>query len=625
MSLHPTHLLLTAVFFCSSCSSGAVPAGTALAAYGEPCSTALDCAANLACAGGVCTAPLLSDAEVGDSATAEISQPADANDATSDAENDVEQKLDVCVPTCLPSSCTDTCGGATCTGPCVDNNPCTVGDTCKGGMCAPGAPKPCPTAEPCVNAACSVASGSCVLVNKPEGTGCDDGDACSQADACAAGVCTGQKLDCDDKNPCTGDVCNPKSGCTHLPVPGPCNDGNLCTVNDNCAAGICVPGKTKNCNDASVCTKDSCKVATGACANDPGPFDGTSCDADGSLCTVADACVSGVCTPGAKANCDDGNPCTADLCNVATGCKNSPITGTCNADDNACTIDLCVSGVCTAGTAKVCNDGNPCTADSCGVSTGLCVFAPVPDGNGCNADGSLCTDQDFCKSGICTPGPTLDCDDGNVCTTDQCLAPTGCIHDPNSGPCDADGSDCTANDSCSNTVCTAGTKLDCDDKNVCTNDACDLATGCTHTDNTLTCDDGDDCTQNDACATGKCAGVPFKCDPCLKHGGTALTLTADHIVVCTGQVTLEGVDGIVLSGGWNLCSKSQMLTWAPAKSSMDVEGLQEFFWASDPCTVMYSASHYGYSAVGNLNAGGSWQCENGWYMSQSSRILACHD
>ena len=49
----------------------------------------------------------------------------------------------------------------------------------------------------------------------------------------------------------------------------------------------------------------------------------------------------------------------------------------------------------------------------------------------------------------------------------------------------------------------------CDDANDCTDDACDVTTGCTHVENTASCDDGDACTEGDMCAAGVCAPGPI--------------------------------------------------------------------------------------------------------------------
>ncbi|OGH64435.1 MAG: hypothetical protein A2821_02860 [Candidatus Magasanikbacteria bacterium RIFCSPHIGHO2_01_FULL_41_23] len=53
--------------------------------------------------------------------------------------------------------------------------------------------------------------------------------------------------------------------------------------------------------------------------------------------------------------------------------------------------------------------------------------------------------------------------------------------------------------------------LDCDDKNSCTNDACDPKIGCSFVANVALCDDGNWCTENDVCTSGKCAGSPYVC------------------------------------------------------------------------------------------------------------------
>lgn len=57
--------------------------------------------------------------------------------------------------------------------------------------------------------------------------GCDDGNVCTTGDVCWGGVCVSPgALACDDGNVCSADGCNPATGCTHIPQPGPCNDGS---------------------------------------------------------------------------------------------------------------------------------------------------------------------------------------------------------------------------------------------------------------------------------------------------------------------------------------------------------------------------------------------------------------
>jgi hypothetical protein len=71
-----------------------------------------------------------------------------------------------------------------------------------------------------------------------------------------------------------------------------------------------------DCDDGNACTLDSC--VDGACTSTLAPA-GTAC-ADADLCNGAEACNGlGQCASGAPVVVDDGDPCTADGCDAATG------------------------------------------------------------------------------------------------------------------------------------------------------------------------------------------------------------------------------------------------------------------------------------------------------------------
>jgi slime mold repeat-containing protein len=253
-------------------------------------------------------------------------------------------------------------------------------------------------------------------------------------------------------------------------------------------------------------------------------------DVDAQDTDIVAQALGGVPGPSAKAkpdmgcgvtNCDDGLACTTDYCNPLTGmCAH--VAGGCD-DLNLCTVDACSTTTGQCGhTPVACDDGNPCTRDSCSQTTGGCVHTPEPDGVPCN-DGSLCTGNDVCRTGVCQgTGPscadgnpcTLDtcnpatgqcehppdpCDDLNPCTRDQCTAVAGCIHtpEPNGAPC-SDGDLCTIADRCTGGAC-GGAPRDCNDNNPCTGDTCDPASGCQNA--AISCDDADPCTA-DACVPG---------------------------------------------------------------------------------------------------------------------------
>ena len=154
--------------------------------------------------------------------------------------------------------------------PCSDGSACTVGDACTGGACVSGALKNCPDGDACKSWTCNDTSGKCEQSAKPDGTGCSDGTACTSADVCTGGSCAGTPVDCDDKNPCTLDTCDPLAQCKHAVANTPCDDGNACTTGDSCtpslASAKCL-GTPINivteCGDGTPCTTDTCDKIAG--------------------------------------------------------------------------------------------------------------------------------------------------------------------------------------------------------------------------------------------------------------------------------------------------------------------------------------------------------------------------
>jgi hypothetical protein len=202
---------------------------------------------------------------------------------------------------------------------------------------------------------------------------CADGVFCNGAEACEAGVCRPRAaVDCDDGVACTVDRCDETDAvCVHEPDHGRCNDAVECT-DDTCvaAAGGCInlPDHHR-CADGNVCTEDFCDPATG-CDN-PALPDGKPC-ADGDVCNGREACLSGECRGGKRLRCDDRDPCTSDHCDPLAGCWNlvMPDGASC-ADDDACNgHETCQGGICEPGTPLACDDGNPCTTDTCEASAG---------------------------------------------------------------------------------------------------------------------------------------------------------------------------------------------------------------------------------------------------------------
>lgn len=147
----------------------------------------------------------------------------------------------------------------------------------------------------------------------------------------------------------------------------------------------------------------------------------------------------------------------------------------------------------------VCNDGNPCTEDIC-TTEGICVamFNTAP----CE-DGSECTKQDTCTQGKCV-GVTINCDDKDKCTLDTCDVNQGCMHLLTNVPC-VDNNPCTVDETCLGNTCSSKPK-NCDDGNECTEDACDLILGCSNKPTVkLKYCTSPDPTAYYACSAGTCA------------------------------------------------------------------------------------------------------------------------
>lgn len=220
--------------------------------------------------------------------------------------------------------------------------------------------------------------------------------------------------------------------------------------------------------------------------------------------------------------CEDGNPCTLDVCNSDGICLQIPIEGLCESDDNDCTGDVCSGGLCTHpanGTCdcsgnQECDDSNPCTDDSCG--NGTCQYQNNNDP--CADDNNQCTD-DQCNDGACAHenNEAACADEGDMCTEDVCGGGL-CTH-PANGQCGCEDNP------------------ECDDSNPCTDDSCDGNGACQYTDNANPCgDDGNLCTM-DVCDHGTCMhisqGEPIPAKS--SWAATASSIPQAAILGCAGD------------------------------------------------------------------------------------------
>ncbi len=564
----------------SDVSSDAAPAPDAGTDGGAPpdvpvtkqCTVDADCLALLGTL-GPCSQPLCEDGQCHADARPNGSSCDDGDPCTSPdtcAQGACKTSKKDCSDDnpCTTDSCnavTGVCMNTANSGPCDDGDPCTGPDTCdqltgkcvssasecpacttdkdcaafddadlcngtfscQGGKCGtkPGSVIDCSkvVTAACATAVCVPATGACAEQPSPDGTACTTDDGCATPGQCKGNVCAPSGPACDDKSPCTQDLCSGAKGCVHVPLSGPnCDDGDLCTANDLCVGGTCKGASLVDCDDKDPCTQDTCNPATKTCLHLP-VADGA-CE-DGNPCTSGDHCMQGACTGGGATNCDDASVCTKDACDPKVGCTHVPALD-CN-DANACTLDTCDPKLgCQHGldgkpckTAADCNDGKLCTVDTCG-SCGTCV-----------TQATTCNDQD-------------------PCTTDACVEPTGCVGLPVTGPACDDGDPCTPNDVCGNGVCLPGKD------NVCP---------CGDDPDGSPCNDGDPCTSNDTCQAHQCTAGLDVCtlgtektpatscrqirelaSESAKHGSGLYTL----IDPATGKPMASYCEMTTLGGGW---------------------------------------------------------------------------
>jgi hypothetical protein len=299
--------------------------------------------------------------------------------------------------------------------------------------------------------------------------------------------------------------CGDKPGCTDAAAS---NHDPAATVDDgSCIYWDCTVDS--DCDDGDECTVDTCDTASGSCLNDPVALfcdDGDNCNGFESCDPGTGACIN----DGTALDCDDNDACTTDSCEPGTGtCTNDPVALFCDDGDNCNGFESCDpgTGACiNDGAVMNCDDGDACTADSCDAASGSCI-------NDLGAftcdDGDLCNGYEFCDpaTGACIgDGAVMDCDDNDECTVDTCDTASGsCLNDPVALFCD-DGDNCNGFESCdpgTGACINDGTALDCDDNDACTTDSCEPGTGtCTNDPVALFCDDGDNCNGFESCDPG---------------------------------------------------------------------------------------------------------------------------
>jgi hypothetical protein len=351
------------------------------------------------------------------------------------------------------------------------------------------------------------------------------------AGACdVAETCTGSSTSCptDAYQPATY-VCRSAAG--------GCDKAELCPGNGpNCPADTLQPaGYVCRAANATGCdVAETCSGAATSCPADASASDGTACPDDGNSCT-ADLCQGGSCSHTMTAtSCTISGACVAKgVTNPSNSCQacdptSNPFGWTllgdgtsCASDSLSCTSDVCGSGLCThtlvantcaiGGACYAAGDVNPANScQACAPATSTSAWSTLADNTSCTDDGLSCT-SDVCKVGTCT----------HTLLANNCLI---------GGSCYADGAfdpavDCQKCDSATSTsawtaLAVGATCLD--DGNGCTTDVC------TKHGNQILCD------HNAAAAGVVCRPQQGECDVAETCPGGGSTICPPDGVAATG-------------------------------------------------------------------------------------------
>jgi hypothetical protein len=299
------------------------------------------------------------------------------------------------------------CVGVTCPGPgeddartqclngaCVDPR-CDPSDPREAGLCCtgPGCGRTalCATDADCLAPACAEArclEGACVAVDR-EGA-CGDAEYCDRS-AAACLPLPGAPI--ADAGP--PDAAPPLDDAGLDAAPGPLDAG--------CPAEVCGNGGDDDCDGLADCRDPDCV--------------GVACD-DADPCTHGDACTgaaTGAACAGAPIVCAS-TECMTRACNGTATCTETPRTGGCTDDGNACTGDVCAGGVCTHPRhpdGRACGTGGRCCAGAC--------RNVASDPAHCGVCGVVCPGA--CRAGACACASNVQCIDAGYGPDATCFDP----------------------------------------------------------------------------------------------------------------------------------------------------------------------------------------------------------
>ncbi|EGC33116.1 hypothetical protein DICPUDRAFT_49154 [Dictyostelium purpureum] len=323
----------------------------------------------------------------------------------------------------IPKTCAviDKCSNNTCsmsTGQCVQQ---TIPCPSKAGQCMTldkcDATQGCLYTQACTGI-CNTGvcnSGTCEVKSNSTCASELDNDKCKIYSCDPVKGCVSEPLCKQGSNPCIVATCSNGVCGTNTLSASECDCGcegklNACEKN-NCVNGQCSPLRI-DIDDGNACTIDVCNNSTGAVTHDPV-----------TTCTGCNVCnpKSGTCSP-TDSLCQDGNLCTDNKCVADPSNSN---LGTCQSSVKSCnTTNKCLIWSCNSETGcystnKVCPDSGKCQVGYCDPdqgcllknrtcsSTAYCLVSECDESLGCiTYDRRCAADNAKCQKGVCVNGTT---------------------------------------------------------------------------------------------------------------------------------------------------------------------------------------------------------------------------